>query len=158
MNFQNIFKALTVAATALLTACSGSSGSSIADELREAEAAVAVGDMEAARSVAKNLLGNENLSHLPASELGRLSIVYMQIADSIDQENSIAQATDLYRRAFDANADSAALFYNDVTPEMYPYVAMLRTLVGHLDNPYNPEADSIDENSMPELPASTDSI
>ena len=58
----------------------------------------------------------------------------MQIADRTERESSIAQAADLYRRAFASNPDSAAAFYADVNPDLYPYVTMLKTLVGHLDN------------------------
>lgn len=147
------------AATALCAAvasCSG--GSSVADELRTAEAAIAFGDMKAAQNVAASVIGKGNLSELPASQLARLSMVYMQIADSTDRENNIAQAADLYRMAFDANPDSAAAFYSSVDPEQYPYVAMLKTLVGHIDHPYNPEADSIDEMNHGALPLPTDSL
>ncbi len=141
----------------LPAACgSGSSQSETISNIREAEAAVATGDMEAARSVAVRVMGDDSFNDLPASELARLSLVYMQIADSTERESSISQAADLYRKAFDVNPDSAEAFYADVNPEMYPYVTMLRTLVGHIDHPYNPEADSLDENSHYELPEPTD--
>lgn len=84
-------------------------------------------------------------------------MVYMQMADSTDREANIAQATDLYRQAYRTSPDSAAAYYAEVTPDMYPYVAMLRSIAGRLDNPYTPEADSVDEASSLNLPES-DSI
>ena len=142
----------------LLTACGGSASGSAIDDIREAEDATALGDMEVAKSVASRVLSSKNLSDMPASQLARLSLVYMQIADSTDRESSIAQATDLYRKAFAENPDSAAAYYADVHPDMYPYVAMLKALVGRIDNPYKPEADSIDEDAHMHLPEPTDSI
>lgn len=156
MILKNI--ALSFCLSCLAWACSGNGNESAIDDLREAEAAVAVGDMEVAKNVASKVIGKSSLSSLPASQLARLSLVYMQIADSTERESSIAQATDLYRRAYQANPDSAAAFYSEVNPEQYTYVAMLRTLVGHLDNPYNPEADSLEEyhDTFPDFP--TDSL
>lgn len=148
----------SLSVSVLLLACGGGQAQDAIDNLREAEAAVAAGDMEVAKSVASKVIGNENMANLPASELARLSLVYMQIADSTERESSIAQAADLYRRAYKANPDSAAAFYSDVTPDMYPYVTMLRTLVGRLDNPYNPETDSIDEPSSFDINFHHDSV
>lgn len=145
-----------IAAIMALASCGGS-GSSASEALREAEAATALGDMEAARSVAMKIT-DENLSQLSAKDLARLSLVYMQIADSTDRENSIASATDLYRRAFEADPDSAQAYYGELGPDYYPYVALLKTLTGKIDNPYNPLADSIDHESDAALPAATDSI
>ncbi len=156
--FGKIKYLIACSVASVMMACgSGTASEGVADDLREAEAAVAMGDMEAARSVASRLMGNERLSHLSATDLARLSLVYMQIADSAERESNIAQATDLYRRAFDADADSAGSYYSGVSPEMYPYVTMLRTLVGHIDNPYDPEADSINEMELP-LPELPDSL
>lgn len=145
MNKKYLYTLLSAATLSVAVACGSSSATSAIDDIREAEAATAVGDMEAAKSVASRVLGSGTIDKLPASELARLSLVYMQIADSTDRESSVAYAADLYRRAYKADPDSAASVYSDVNPEMYPYVEMLRTLVGRIDNPYNPEADSIDE-------------
>ena len=60
--------------------------------------ATANGDMTAARSVASHIVGNENLSDMPASQLARLSIVYMQLADtdSTDIQSNVSTAAGLY--------------------------------------------------------------
>ncbi len=148
----------SLGAMLLLSACNSSADSTCIDDLRDAEAAVALGDMEAAKSVASHIIGSGNMSRLPAKELARLSLIYMQIADSTDRESSIAQATDLYRQAYKTDPDSASAFYSDVNPDMYPYVTMLKTLVGHLENPYNPESENFDDSVAARLPEANDSI
>lgn len=121
----------------------GNSATDIEQQLQRAEMAVAQGDMTAAHSAAEHLIGNDNLSTLPASQLARLSMVYMQMADSMDQDSNVAIATDLYRRAYEANPDSAAMFYSEVSPEHMQYATMLSTLVSNIDNPYDMSRDSI---------------
>lgn len=121
----------------------GNSTTDIEQQLQRAEMAVAQGDMTAARSAAEHLIGDDNLSTLPASKLARLSMVYMQIADSMDQDSNVAIATDLYRRAYEANPDSAAMYYSQISPEHMQYATMLSTLVSNIDNPYDMSRDSI---------------
>ena len=140
-----IMFAATMAAVFLtLGACSGSSD--IDSQLRRAEMATAQGDMTAARSVAVHIVGNENLSGLPASQLARLSIVYMQLADAdtVDHQSTVSTAASLYRKAFEANPDSAMRFFSTLTPDKLPYAQMLSTLVGNIDNPYDMASDTLD--------------
>lgn len=137
-----LFGALLVVA---LTSCVG--GSSAADELNHAERAIAFGDVSTALDVVKNLVDRNDVDNLPASQIARLSMIYMHIADSTDRENNIAQAADFYRMAYEADADSAASYYATVDMEEYPYVTMLKTLVSGIDNPCSPESDSIEDMS-----------
>lgn len=121
-------------AALLLTACSSGSQSQadLEDLLRQAEGAAAYGDMRVAKSVATNLIGDENLSQLSAKQLGRLSLVYMQLADS-DETNAVT-AADLYKRAFTANADSATAYYQGVDPEKLGYVSAMQSLASTIGN------------------------
>lgn len=146
---KNSFKAALLSlATLFAVACSGSAD--IDSQIRSAEAAIAQGDMVAARSVASNLLGNDNLTGIPASQLARLSIVYMQLADSdtSDSQSNVSTAAGLFRKAFEANADSAARFYNSLPPDKLPYARMLSTLVGNFDNPYDINSDTLDIDTL----------
>ncbi len=133
-----------VAALSLtLGSCAGSSD--IESQIRSAEMAVAQGDMTAARSVAAHIVDKENLLAMPASQLARLSIVYMQLSDydTDETDNSVSTAAALYRQAYDTDADSAALFFSVMPPEKQPYVQMLSTLVGNIDNPYDMSSDTL---------------
>lgn len=134
------------ALAAICLAFGGCAGSSdIESQIREAEMATANGDMTAARSVASHIVGNENLSDMPASQLARLSIVYMQLADtdSTDIQSNVSTAAGLYRRAYETNADSAASYYSTLPPDKLPYARLLSILVGNIDNPYDMASDTL---------------
>ena len=95
--------------------------------------AIANGDMRAASSAADHIVGNRNLSDLSANQLARLSIIYMQMADSIDREDSVGQATQCYKQAYDANSDSATAFYLSLNPDKMRYAVMLKALASPPD-------------------------
>ena len=61
----------------MMGACS--SGSSIEDDLRAAEMALANGDMRAAESATQHVVGSENFSGLTSKQLARLSLIYIAI-------------------------------------------------------------------------------
>ena len=141
-----------IAAALLLSAagCTGSSGS--ADEaeatLRQAEMALARGDMRAATSAATHLMGDSNYTSLTPRQLGRLSMVYMQMADSADsttQADHIAAAATLYRKAFALQPDSAAHFYAGVSAGQTGSARMLAAIA---------EADSTNAILSHEMPDS----
>lgn len=143
------------AATLMLFAasCGGSSLSSesIEQSIRDAEAAVIAGDMTAAQSAA-SFFTSDSLSYknMSATQMARLSMVYMMLADSLDQESNTNHAADLYDMAFKTDSDSAKIFYQGVNQEQMQYV---ETLSNHSANRANPidianlpdesEADSI---------------
>ena len=136
--------AMAAALSISLGSCTGSGD--IESQIRSAEMAVAQGDMTAARSVAAHIVDKENLYTLPASQVARLSIVYMQLSDydTDENESSVSTAAALYRQAYEIDADSAALYYSVISPDKQPYVQMLSTLVGNIDNPYDIASDTLD--------------
>lgn len=117
---------------AIVSACQGTS---VADSLRNIDEALAQGDMRAAHSVAEKLMASDLLDGLSASELARLSIDYMQMADN-EEENSalVATAADLYRRACQANADSARAFYDTLGPDEEALASQLFHIVAATDS------------------------
>lgn len=134
---------LLIATILVLTAsCSFSSGE-VVDNLRDAEQAIARGDMKAAQSAGDYILGNENYSGLSASQLARLSMVYMQLADSVDQTSNIRKAADLYDRAQSLNADSAAEVYNNLPPDQLQYYAAMAEYSANRQSPVS--LDSVPE-------------
>lgn len=130
--------ALTLLAS-VMTACSGNTD--VDETLRTAEMAIARGDMTAATSVARTLTDSTSLSKLSPRQLGRLSIIYMQLADSVDNVENVAIATDAYRRAFNADSDSADEYYSSLNSDKLPYSMMLQALTGSQDNPADLDAD-----------------
>ncbi|MDE5799421.1 MAG: hypothetical protein K2H74_00175 [Paramuribaculum sp.] len=147
---------LLIATILLLTAsCSLTSGE-VVDNLRDAEQAIARGDMKAAQSAGDYILGDENFSGLSASQLARLSMVYMQLADSVDQTSNIRKAADLYDRAQSLDADSAAEVYNNLPPDQLQYYAAMSEYSANRKSPVSldslPEEDEAMELNLDTLP------
>lgn len=122
---------LSAATTMLLTAC----GTDTSESLRNAEMALADGDMTAARSVADKVLGEGSLEELSATDLARLSLVYMQMSDEeADNNTLVATAADLYRRAVKANRDSAFAYYTSLPADRAPFAVQLFHIVTATDS------------------------
>ncbi|MBD5422036.1 MAG: hypothetical protein HDR49_03270 [Bacteroides sp.] len=143
--FTKTLFAAALAAVATLAACSmKASVESIESSLREAEDAVAVGDMASAESVASYLTNDPALPGAMTSvQLARLSMVYVQVADSLDQEGNTNRAADFYDMAYKANSDSAEAYYRSVEPSRLQYV---ETLANHSANRANP----VDISNLPD--------
>lgn len=137
---------LTAVCALIPGACS--SGSSLEDDLRTAEMAIANGDMVSAESATKHIVGSENLSGLTSRQLARLSMIYIQMADSLDREDNMGQAANYYRRSFEANCDSAIEFYSSLPPQHLPYAMMLRALAQPRDTNDMVHDDIIDTDSL----------
>lgn len=144
---------LAVSVMAVAAACSHGtlSSESIEQSIREAEAAVIAGDMTAAQSAA-SFFTNDTLSHknMSATQMARLSMVYMMLADSLDQEGNTNRAADLFDMAYKTNSDSARTFYQGVNHEQMQYV---ETLSNHSANRAHP----VDISKLPDE-AEADSI
>lgn len=118
----------------LAAACSGAmSRESVEETIYQAETAVAMGDMAAAQNAVSYITVDTNL--LTATQMARLSMVYMQMADSLEQETNTNIAVDFYDMAFRTDTDSASLFYRGIEPERLQYV---ETLSNHSANRANP--------------------
>lgn len=121
-------------------------------ELQSAEMAIARGDMMAATSIADNLCNGENFTNLSAKNLARLSMIYMQIADSADVDSNVSTATDLYNRAYEINADSAECYFQSLPSEKIPYAIILSTLkesrMVHYPDSLEADADSVFESQF----------
>lgn len=130
---------LIAAAVIAAGSVSCSSGVDAEAALQQSEMALARGDMQVASSVAAKLSDGENLSGLTAAQLARLSMVYMQLADEDEQADEASKAADCYRRAFKANADSAAAYYTALPSEKAQYAMMLSAIVGNQDHPFDAE-------------------
>lgn len=145
-----LFIILTSIIALLCGACGSTSENQVENDLRTAEDAIIRGDMKAAKSVANHLTDGENLTGLTPRQLGRLSIVYMQLADQADQADNVSAAIGCYRKAFAVDSDSATAYYNSVPGE---HAMVLSALTHAIDNPADSltfadeEPDSIDINA-----------
>ncbi len=145
-----IISTIALGVAAIVTACSGNTDERIETELRQAEMSVAQGDMVAAQSVADHVLNDTHTyQQLTPRQLGRLSLVYMQLSDSTDQAGNVSSAISCFRKAYTDNPDSAAAFYATVPAEHTTRAIVLATITHAIDNPsdstaiYSEEPDSI---------------
>ena len=137
---RSIFKYLTSVLFGCMMAACGDS--SISEQVASAEIAYAADDVAATRRICDELVGEHTSGgEILASELGRLSILYMQLYDRTDDADALDQATRCYRLAYEQNSDSAAYFYSHLPVEQDKYAMSLAGLVNSIDNP----ADISDE-------------
>lgn len=113
---------------------------SVKDTICEVEQMVTTENYGSAKDIVDGLL-RETETKLTATEYGRISIVYMKLSEFADEDENIALATQCYRSAFDADPDSAMLFYNALPLEEVVYAEMLNALVGSIDNPQDIPSD-----------------
>ena len=133
---KQFLTSLFITFTAILTtSCSQPARDDIENNLRDAEMQIAQGDMTAAQSAADYILGNQPLDKLTPRQLGRLSLIYMQISDSTDSEDPVSHAADCYRAAYAANPDSADMFYSNVPTEHTARATLLSSIVHSNDIP-----------------------
>lgn len=137
--FLHILTAVLSGMTLLAAAsCNGPvSVESIEESLRNAENAIAKGDMKVAQSVASNISDSLTLDRMSVTQLGRLSMIFMQVADSLEQSANTETATDIYDRAFRTDADSARDFYNTIEPERMQFVETLTASSAARRNPFD---------------------
>lgn len=128
LRLSPIFKCAIACATALL-ALGCSPGDTFGEGLEEARKAIDNGQTESAQKICDNLFEEFNGTKTSASKLGRLSLLFMELANtgaSENQENNIASATQCYLDAFAVDADSATAFYQsiDSPSDMERYVTL----------------------------------
>lgn len=131
-----------------LDSCSSSSVKDFDNTLRDAEMAVAAGDMVSARSVAETFTNDStSVSHLSVTQLCRLSLVYMQLAEQPGYSDFMANAANCYHRAYELNADSAQIFFTRlVPPDQIQYARNLEHIVkaGEAEYDHSDPSDSLE--------------
>lgn len=139
MSIKHFLLSLSLLPALLFVSCDGEK--SVSDKVADAELAMAEEDVESTRSIADDILSHrKNNGGITATELARLSILYMQLNDRTDDSESVDLAADCYREAFEANADSAAAFYHNLPVDQLKYAMVLASIVHSADNP-----DSLEE-------------
>lgn len=119
----------------ILTVACGGGESVVAGRLAEAEDAMAANDVDAAIHLCRELNEFKSSSSFSVAELGRLSILYMQLSDRTDDSDNVDIAVNCYREAYDLDPDSALAFYSSLPGEDDKYVMMLASISDSLENP-----------------------
>lgn len=134
----------------LLMAALGSCGhtDSISDDVATAEMALAGEDVATTRHICDKLVGHKDSNGIEATEMARLSILYMELNERTDDPETVELAAQCYRDAFKLNADSARHYYTNLPIELDKYAMTLATLVQSLDNPREIPADHDSQSSL----------
>ena len=122
------FQILSFAALMLsMVACTAPvTQESVDESLQYAEALLERGSFEAALDGVKSIADSAKFEKLTITQLGRLSMIYMQVSENMDQASNLVVATDIFDYAYRVNADSAAMFYGSVEPDQMQYVETMR--------------------------------
>lgn len=122
--------------TAIILMLQGCNNAPVAERIASAEIAYASEDVASARKICDEIAGEHRADgEITAVELGRMSILYMQLYDRTDDDDALELAERCYREAFAADADSARYFYSHLPVEQDKYAMSLATLVHSIDNP-----------------------
>ena len=128
------FRYVCAAFVGLMMAACG--GADVAERISTAEMAYATEDAATSRRICDEIMeDNGGEDKLTAMQLGRMSILYMQLYDRTDDSDALDMATKCYRSAYDADADSAAYFYSHLPVEQDKSGMSLSMLVQSIDNP-----------------------
>jgi len=114
----------------LLSACSSPQEEGC-DDLAEVEQALDCADFDRAQQLLNDHFSDDAIQNLSAEQYGRLSIIYMRLADvtdSPDNWQSTPIAADLYGRAFKADSVVAEKFYSSLPTEYNGFINVMRNV------------------------------
>lgn len=126
---------IILSAVAIISGCNRTDSS--ANQVAMAELAMADDDVSATRQICDGIM-NDSIakSGIAATEMARLSILYMQLYERTDDHEAVDLAAECYRESFLINSDSARLFFESLPPDHIKYVMALSSIVSSIDNPY----------------------
>lgn len=133
----------------------GCSGGTATTDIDSADEAIRTGDMARARELADKLLADS--ASLTVDELGRLSLLYMVLADRTDDPSVVDQAIDCYRLAFSRDTQGAINFYRSLSVDDERYVMLLSNISRSLETPAI-TSDTIGESFADTLSLTTPSL
>lgn len=92
-------------------------------------------------------------------QAARLAIFYMKLSERNGEDENIADATHLFRRAFRLSKDSLRTFYESLPLEDTPHYVLLRRLGLSIDNPVDlTDRDIAEEETLPAIADSTSTL
>lgn len=147
-----IYIAVLLLVMSAMSACSHRSD--VADFntlLADAGEALADNNVELAQHIANNLrdiaLGADSSAVTP-SQTVMLSILYMRLSEQAAEEENIAEATQLFRRALRESPDSVRVCYELLSVDDTRHFELLRRLGTSIDNPVELDDSVIVEHDM----------
>lgn len=124
---------LALSSTFMLASCGESE--SLADQISSAELALANENVSATRELCSDIFKHKNRGGIEATQMARLSILYMQLNERTDDPNDVEYAVQCFRDAYKINRDSAQSYYSSLPYDQEKYAMTLSTIVHTLDSP-----------------------
>ncbi|MDE6430446.1 MAG: hypothetical protein K2K65_04680, partial [Duncaniella sp.] len=106
------------------------------------------------------ILEQKDRAGMEATQMARLSILYMQLNERTDDPNDVEYAVQCFRDAYKINSDSAKAYYSSLPYDQEKYAMTLSTIVHTLDNPKDiPDEHDCDptEEEMKQMDSAFDS-
>lgn len=121
--------------TAGLTLGSCGPSDSVSDKIASAELAMANENVSSTREICQDVLHDQSRTAIEATQMARLSILYMQLNERTDDPEDVELAVQCFREAYKINPDSATAFYRSLPVDQDKYAMTLAAIVHTLDNP-----------------------
>ena len=137
---KRLLKSIIIAGCMTVASCDAPTPGEINSSLDAADSYLADGNPTEARRTADAILGSDS-TRMSASQLGRLALVYMQVADKSDDPSTVGQAIVCYRMAVRVNTDSAEAYFSHLSGEETAYAEMLREISHRMEAPRDIPAD-----------------
>lgn len=128
-----LFIALTTFICAAITACGPEP--STAEILSTAEQAIETHHYSTAQKISDELFEHADEKQMTASELGRLSLLFMRLSENGREQENVCQAAQCYLKAFATNADSARAYYSALPLDASCHVEMMASLSHAITSP-----------------------
>lgn len=105
------------------------------DNLMLAEEYLSTGQYEQAQTECDLLINEKPLIEFTTYQLTQLSIMYMKLAERLNEETNIATATKCFLTANDINRDSVSEYISSLPVEDERHMNMLQTLLYGINTP-----------------------
>lgn len=105
------------------------------DNLMLAEEYLSTGQYEQAQTECDLLINEKPLVEFTTYQLTQLSIMYMKLAERLNEETNIATATKCFLTANDINRDSVSEYISSLPVEDERHMNMLQTLLYGINTP-----------------------
>jgi len=123
-----------IAFTLFLSGCGSESNE---DNFAEAKAAFDVKDYQRVQIICDHIATDTTENLLSCSELCRLSLLYMGLAEACPDSAAInvASAADILRKAYEISADSVADYFVSLPAEEVPNIQLVLNITGSMNLP-----------------------
>ena len=129
---NRLYITLIVAFTLFLPSCRGND---VDSKIIAAENALANSDYQMAQRICDEIVSSDSTEPVSAMQLCRLSMIFMELSECINQSTNVGFASTCYNRAVKMEPDSAAVFFESLPIDCERHVHMLRAFAMTYERP-----------------------